>query len=178
MRILHLVAGSKWTGPAAVAIDQARSLRAAGLESEIAFAAQSPLAERFSMTGWARPLFSPRPGPAGFLQDVARVSEILERERFDLVHAHTSHDHLVALAAIPRRGFPVVRTFHHARTIRAGMWTRWAVRRSAANAFSNSAIESEFRSRYSCRAPTRVLPPVVDRDRFRDGLPDAALLRS
>src|SRR5258707_15458173 len=97
MRVPHLVMGSKGPGPAAVAIDQVRALRGAGLEAEVGFTSASPLAKRLEAAGWARPLLSPRAGPAGFLDDVGKVAELLDREPFDLLHAHTSHDHFVAL---------------------------------------------------------------------------------
>ena len=178
MRVLHLVAGAKWTGPAAVAFDQVRALRASGVEAEIGFTAESPLARRFDSTGWARPMLSPGVGPRAFLRDVGRVAETLERERFDLLHVHASHDHLVALGAAPRRGFPIIRSFHHARTLRSGAGMGWITRRSAGHAFSNSAIGARFRERFSSAAPSRVLSPVVDRDRFLPGTRDEALLRS
>ncbi|MGH9442464.1 MAG: glycosyltransferase family 4 protein [Thermoanaerobaculia bacterium] len=178
MRVLHLVAGAKWTGPAAVAIDQVRALRAAGIEAEIGFTAASPLAQRFVSEGWARPMFSGGAAPAAFFRDVGRVSEKLEREGFDLLHAHASHDHLVALAAAPRRGFPTVRSFHHARTLRAWVGMPWTARGSAGHVFSNGAIAEAFRSRFGARGPSRVFSPVVDRDRFRPGSRDARLLES
>ena len=178
MRVLHLVAGAKWTGPAAVAIDQVRALREAGVEAEIGFTAESPLARRFETDGWARPLLSPRSGPRAFFEDVGRVSETLGREAFDLLHCHASHDHLVALAAAPRRGFPIVRSFHHARTLRGGPWARWVSGRSAGHAFSNGALAAQFRSRFRPPAPCRVFSPVVDRARFSPGSRDRALLAS
>jgi glycosyltransferase involved in cell wall biosynthesis len=177
-RILHLVAGAKWTGPAAVAIDQVRALRAAGQEAEIAFTARSPLAERFASEGWTRPLFSPSAGPSAFLRDVSALAATLEREPFDLVHCHATHDHLVALAAAPRRGFPLVRSFHHRRTLRSSFWTRWAIRRSAGHVFSNSSIQREFFARYGSEAPARVFSPVVDTALFHGGERDESLLRS
>lgn len=178
MRVLHLVAASKWTGAAAVAIDHVRALRGDGIEAEIGFTSGSSLAERFVSTGWTRPLLCPRSGPAAFLANVARVSELLDREKFDILHAHTSHDHLVALGVIPRRGFPVVRSFHHVRTVRAALFTRWAIRRSAGHAFSNSVIAKEFQALFGARPPSRVFSPVVDRDLFHPGDRNAALLES
>ena len=178
MRILHLVAGAKWTGPAAVAIDQVRAIRDSGQEAEIAFTARSPLSERFAAEGWTRPLFSPSAGPAAFLHDVSALSATLERERFDLVHCHATHDHLVALAAAPRKTVPLVRTFHHRRTLRSAFWTRRAIRRSAGHVFSNSAIQRDFLSRYETAAPSRVFSPVVDTRVFRGGGRDESLLRS
>ncbi|HZI64935.1 MAG TPA: hypothetical protein VFF17_00080, partial [Thermoanaerobaculia bacterium] len=59
MRILHLVAGEKWTGAAAVVFDQTAALVAAGIEAQFGFVRDSPLAARLFPIGWARPLLSP-----------------------------------------------------------------------------------------------------------------------
>ncbi len=178
MRVLHLVAGSKWTGPAAVAIDQVRALRTAGIEAEVGFISESPLAGRLAAEGWARPLLSRRSGPPAFFRDVAKVADLLDREGFDLLHCHTSHDHLVGLGAAPGRRLPIVRSFHHARTIRTGPWSRWAVRRSAAYAFANGAIAREFADRFGNPGPMRVLSPVVDREVFHPGPASPGILAS
>ena len=44
----------------------------------------------------------PGRGPLHYLRDVRMLSDALDRESFDLVHCHSSHDHYVAAAA--RRG--------------------------------------------------------------------------
>ena len=68
MRVLNLVAGEKWTGPAAVVFDQTAALVAAGIEAQYAFVAGSLLAQRLLPLGWARPLLThPRtPGNARY----------------------------------------------------------------------------------------------------------------
>jgi len=99
MRVLHLVSGSKWTGPAAVAVDQVRALRAAGIEAEIGFTAPGGLASRFAADGWARPLLTKPRRPGHFAADLRRVRDTLAREHFDILHAHHSHDHMVAAVA-------------------------------------------------------------------------------
>ncbi len=104
MRILNLVAGEKWTGPAAVAFDQTAALVAAGVEAQFAFVAGSLLAQRILPLGWARPLITHPRTPGNVLRDARRLRETILRERFDILHAHTTHDH--ALAVLAARGTP------------------------------------------------------------------------
>lgn len=175
MRILHLVAGSKWTGPAAVAIDQVRAQRLAGLEAEIGYALGASLAERLGSEGWSRPLFSARRRPADFLQDVSRIAEAVDREPFDIVHCHTSHDHLAA-AALRRGRVALVRTLHHERAIRRGPASLLAFPRTSGWAFANSSIERLWRRLRADGAPGAVWPPAVEALVFRPGERSSQLL--
>src|SRR5437762_1014256 len=115
MRVLQLVAGEKWTGPAAVVFDQTAAMVAAGVEAQFAFVEGSPLAERLLPLGWARPLITHPRTLGNLLRDVRRLRETILREKFDILHAHTTHDH--ALAALAARGTParLARTIHHRR---------------------------------------------------------------
>ena len=124
MRILQLVAGEKWTGIAAVVFDQTAALVAGGFEAQYGFVGESPLRERLLPLGWARPLLA-RPGsPLDYAREVRRLKDTIRREKFDIVHAHATHDHYVAAFAV--RGTPVrlARTIHTA----AGILTPSAVR--------------------------------------------------
>ena len=166
MRILQLVAGEKWTGSAAVVFDQTAALVAAGVEAQFGFAADSPLAARLLPLGWARPLLSPGRRPFRFARDVRLLSETLARERFDVVHCHSSHDHYVAAGA--RRGAgperPVIaRTIHRMDHARVDPIARFLFRATDAFAYANS----EIARRFGREGP--VLSPVVDLDRFRPG---------
>jgi|PersoiStandDraft_1058852.scaffolds.fasta_scaffold38100_2 glycosyltransferase involved in cell wall biosynthesis len=173
MRVLHLVSGSKWTGPAAVAVDQVRALRAAGIEAEIGFTAPGGLASRFAADGWARPLLTKPRRPGHFAADLRRVRDTLAREHFDILHAHHSHDHMVAAVAARGGRAAVVRTFHQARQSRGLLaWALTAATRGWA--FSNSSIAEAFPDDGRPRA---ILPPVVDLDRFRPGPRDEGLAR-
>ncbi len=163
MRILNLVAGEKWTGPAAVVFDQTAALIAAGVEAQFAFVAGSPLAERLLPLGWARPLITHPRTPGNFLRDAARLRETILREKFDILNAHTTHDH--ALAALAAVGTParLARTLHHLRYARPGPASSLLFRRTRAFAFSNRAIAEAF------GGPGAVLAPVADTERFRPG---------
>ena len=104
----------------------------------------SPLARRIAGPGWVRPLLSRPHGIRGTLQDLPALRRMLARERFDLVHAHSSHDHALAVAAaasLKGRVRPrVVRTLHHLRHARPDRFMRAVFRRTAAFTFANREI--------------------------------------
>lgn len=169
MRILHIVASEKWTGAAAVVWDWTQALSAAGVEAQFAFVADSPLARRLLSEGSARPLLSHAHGPFGLLSDLRRLSGTLRRERFDLVHAHLSHDHYLA-AAVRTTPAVLVRTLHHMSQARSDPVTRVLFRRTTAFSYANAQIAAR------CRAPGPVHSPIVDPARFAPGPRPRALL--
>jgi glycosyltransferase involved in cell wall biosynthesis len=163
VRILHLVAGEKWTGAAAVVFDQTAALVAAGLEAQFGFARDSPLAARLFPIGWARPLLSPARDRLRFFRDVRELRRTLDRELFDVVHCHASHDHYVAAAARRPGSALLVRTIHNLAHARGDPLARRLYRRTDAFAFANRAIAEKF------GGGGPVLPPVVDPELFSPG---------
>src|SRR5260221_2411906 len=163
MRVLQLVAGEKWTGPAAVVFGQTAALVAAGVEAQFAFAEGSLLAERLLPLGWARPLITHPRTPGILLRDARRLRETILREKFDILHAHTTHDHVLAVLAA--RGTParLARSIHHRRYTGRGPVPSVLFRRTQMVAFANREIARRF------GFPGTVLPPVVDTERFRPG---------
>ncbi|HET9795023.1 MAG TPA: glycosyltransferase family 4 protein [Thermoanaerobaculia bacterium] len=174
MRVLHLTAGTKWTGPAAVAVGQVMAMRAAGIEAEIAIARDSPLASRLAGHGWVRPVLSPGRRPGDFLDDVSALDGVLSRERFETVHSHSSHDHLVARAAVGRARLPLVRSFHHESGFRP-LLSSWGRRRASGFAFSNGALQAAFCARFRPSAPCARFSPVAETDRFSPGPRDPGI---
>jgi glycosyltransferase involved in cell wall biosynthesis len=171
VRILQLVDGDRWTGPAAVVFDQTAALIGAGVETQFGFIGESLLSQRLLPLGWARPLLGKPRGPLSYATQVRRVRETLLREKFDLVHAHRSYDH--TLAALALRGTParLVRTLHHVRAAKPDPVTRAVFARTAAFAYANREIARRF------GRPGPVLPPVVDSERFCPGANQEELRR-
>jgi glycosyltransferase involved in cell wall biosynthesis len=163
VRVLQLVAGEKWTGPAAVVFDQTAALVAAGVEAQYATVAESLLAQRLLPLGWVRPLITHPRTPGNLLADARRLRETIGREKFDVLHAHTTHDHALAALAARRTAARVARTIHHLRYARAGPASSALFPGTRAFAFANREIALRF------PAPGTVLPPVVDAERFRPG---------
>jgi glycosyltransferase involved in cell wall biosynthesis len=160
MRILNLVAGQKWTGTAAVVFDQTAALLAAGVEAQYGFVGDSPLAERLLPLGWARPLFLPLSSPLDYAREARRLGETVRRERFDIVHAHATHDHWAASRALSKTGIPLVRTLHHLRHARREPATHWLYGRAAGFSFANREIARAF------GRDGPIHPPVIDTRRF------------
>ncbi len=160
MRVLNLVAGQKWTGTAAVVFDQTAALVAAGVEAQFGFVGDSPLAERLLSVGWARPLMIPRRGPAAALAEARILSATLEREPFDVVHAHATHDHWLAGAVVRKSGARLARTLHNLRHTRRNPAMRWLAGRTDGFSYANREIAAAF------GAPGPIHSPVIDTARF------------
>jgi hypothetical protein len=139
MRILHLFANYKWTGPADPAIRTARRL--AGLGADVTFAEAQwtlPQAEhrvRIELDRTDLPRLRDLELRKHFrlgsvLRDVRRLTALLNAGRFDLLHAHLPADHLIAALARrrARRRVLLVRTIHDPQAPRR----RWRTARSFA----------------------------------------------
>lgn len=163
MRVLHVVASEKWTGAAAVAWDWTLALSAAGVEAQCAFVGNSHLSRRLLPDGRARPLLTRAHGAFAAFSDRRRLADALARERFDVVHAHLSHDHYLAALAV-RDGRPrLVRTLHHLSQVRRDPVTRFLFGRTRSFSYANQAIA---RAR---GADGPVHSPVVDTGVFAPG---------
>lgn len=165
MRVLHIVAGEKWTGIAAVVHDWTKALVETGVEAQFAFAAGHNLERRVLPTGWARPLLSRPHGVAGTLRDLPGLARTLDREPADVLHVHTSHDHYLAAMARRRRSPRplLVRTIHHARHAKPDPILRRLFRSADAFAFANRDIARAF----GREGP--IHSPVVDAEAFAPG---------
>ncbi len=173
MRILHIVAGEKWTGIAAVVHDWTKALVEAGVEAQFAFSAGHNLEKRALPAGWARPLLSRPHGVAGTLRDLPELSRTLDRDPADILHVHTSLDQFLAALARRRRAARplLVRTIHHARHSRLDRFMRRLFRSTDAFAFANREIARAF----GREGP--IHSPVVDAGVFAPG-PRPAFLPS
>ncbi len=118
MRVLHLFGDWKWTGPSEPTLDLVQELRALGVDAALACreappGAKGSLPERARERG-IEPLYVAglRRSLWSALADIGRVAEACRR--YDLLHAHFSHDHLIGGKAARRAGIRVVRTNHKA----------------------------------------------------------------
>ncbi|MGB8930532.1 MAG: glycosyltransferase family 4 protein [Anaeromyxobacteraceae bacterium] len=119
MRVLELLASGRWSGPAEPMASVARELGRLGhaVELGVETTAGNTLAQELRGQGFSvRDDLVLSPGPAAFVRDLRRLAAI--SRSFDVVHANFSHDHLLALLALWRRGpRRVVRTVHSARSL-------------------------------------------------------------
>jgi glycosyltransferase involved in cell wall biosynthesis len=168
VRILQVVAGEKWTGIAAVVHDWTKALADAGVEAQFAFVGESPLSRRIAGPGWVRPLLTRPHGLRATLRDLPALRRTLVRERFEVVHTHSSHDHALAVAAAGST-VRVIRTLHHLRHARPDFFGRALFRRTHAFAFANREIAA------AAGLPGPVQSPVVDPELFSPGPKPASI---
>jgi glycosyltransferase involved in cell wall biosynthesis len=134
MRILELHASPWWTGPAEPMASVARHLAARGHAVEVAVdtAREGDLRDRLRALGLAVRddlALSTKAGPIAWARDAVRLRRLAAG--LDVLHAHFSHDHALALLARPRRSdVRLVRTVHSARSLARRAGQGWAHRRS------------------------------------------------
>ncbi len=160
MRILHLLASPFWSGPAENVALLALAQREAGHEVTVAVdrrrrevAAEEPAVPRFEALGLLDEgglELSVKSPPWVVWRDLRR----LRARSVDVVHAHFTHDHLVARWGRPR-GAVLIRSVHAPRSLRSSL--------PYADAYTVPA--SSVITRLLGRR-VRVLPPLVD-PRFR-----------
>jgi glycosyltransferase involved in cell wall biosynthesis len=142
LKVLQLTGDWKWTGPAEPMVQLALGLRERGHTVDLACAAPPPGEDRGVAIEAARRGVAPlltfaagrgvRPiGDAGVSRTLARL---VRSERYDVVHAWHTRDHVLALRARGLRsslfGAPavvpaVVRSWRRAEPPGNGPWTRW-----------------------------------------------------
>ncbi|HEV8613920.1 MAG TPA: glycosyltransferase family 4 protein [Methylomirabilota bacterium] len=182
LTILHLAANRWWTGSADPTIRLATGLRARGHRVLLAvipgdrFESKAREAELDLVDGVR---LQARLAPVALVRDVLRLRAVVHAHGVDILHAHHSHDHWLALLVRPRRAdgsrAAVVRTFHNARSVKRGLVSRALHRRTAA--FFAVSRQIETRCREVGLAAARVVwtPGVADLPRFADPAGGAAV---
>jgi glycosyltransferase involved in cell wall biosynthesis len=178
VKILELLSSPVWTGPAEPMASAAAFLRGRGHEVEVAVDTRRPgdLRERLRGLGFTvrdDMALSTRGFPPPLLGDARRLARI--GPGYDVVHAHFSNDHAVALLGLwRRRERPrVVRTVHSARSLRDRALQGFAHRRSDGVIAVCEAHARLLRERFHVPAG-RVLATrgAVDAARFAPDGPD------
>jgi glycosyltransferase involved in cell wall biosynthesis len=152
MTILHLVANRWWTGSADPVLRLLEGLRRRGHRALLGLVPGDRFEAKAREAGF-EPLaglsLASRPAPLALARDVARLRRVVRAEAVDVVHAHHSHDHWLALLARSARegarSVPVVRTFHNVRAVRSGRLDRWLYRRTATVLAVSRQIEARCR---------------------------------
>jgi len=186
MRVVHLYANWKWTGPAEPAVNLAATLARRGhevlfvpgrsvgnLENLIATKARErglDVREGLALDKHFRPL--------GNLLDARRLAAWFREFRPDVVHAHTLNDHLVGAAAARRTspGIRIVRSLYDGEAPAADWRTRRAFgRRTDFLLSASDRVRVETMSRFGMDpARSAVYDVPIDLARFDSGrdLPD------
>ena len=174
LTVLHLVANRWWTGSADPVLRLLDGLRRRGHRPLLGVIPGDRFEAKARDAG-----FDPVPGvglagpqlaPSAFLRDVARLRRLVRREGVQVIHAHHSHDHWLAMLVRARldarRSLPIVRTFHNLRSVRTGALERWLYGRTAT--FFAVSRQIETRCREVGIPPARVVwtPGTADLSRF------------
>ena len=121
MRVLHLFANYRWTGPAEPALNLCVALRELGVEADFACNPYLPpggnkLVETARDRG-VEPIDSLRlhkhAHPLKNWLDKRALGALLDAQHYDLIHCHMDNDHRIALGPAQRLGIPVVRSSYH-----------------------------------------------------------------
>ncbi len=155
MRVLHLLASPVWSGPVDIIATLAEAQRALGHQVSVAIdrkrekvPAEEPAAPRLKTVGLLDDgdlELSVKSSPAAVLFDV----RMIRRREVDVVHAHFSHDHLIARFGRPP-GAKLVRSIHAPRSI------RWSLPQADGYTVPAAPLLERLGDRR-----TMVLPPLV-----------------
>jgi len=184
VKVLHLLASWKWTGPAEPALEGAAVLaRRPGVEVRVGLSSLQGRDQENQVEKEARRLgletleglklprhlnLAQLPG------DVRRLAGILKEGRFDLVHCHTLVDHLSAALARLAAGLhiPLVRTWYDPDGPSGSFRESWLVRSGLDGAvLPGSQAAGRLARKTKGRVKTRILLPPVDLERFDPSLP-------
>jgi glycosyltransferase involved in cell wall biosynthesis len=156
MKILHLLASPTWSGPAEPVALLAAAQRALGHEVKMAIdrkrlraTSEEPALPRLEAMGLLDDTgleLSVKSSPLASLGDMRRLAG----KRCDVVHAHFTHDHVIARWGLPR-GAKLVRSIHAPRSLRV------TTPRCDAITVPYEALLGRTRV-----SPAMVLPAVVD----------------
>ncbi len=184
MRILHLFANWKWTGPAEPALNLAWALRERGLDVHFASGREvKPLPNFVVNEARSRkfdPIVSLRLGkhrhPIYDPIDRRALRGVIKDLKPDLVHCHLPNDHRLALGATRGLGIPIVRSLYDGEAPRNDRDTRTLFSNATKGLIVLSErMQESVATRFSIDADRiTVVDGAVDLRRFdptRKGLP-------
>jgi L-malate glycosyltransferase len=173
LTILHLAANRWWTGSADPVIRLVVALRQRGHHALLGvipgdrFEAKAREAGLDPVAGLR---LRTRGEPLALARDLRRIRAVVSEEGVDIIHAHHSHDHWLALLAVPRgesgKRVPLVRTFHNLRSVKRGVLARALYRRTAAMLAVSRQIETRCHEVGLPRERVMWTPGMVDLPRF------------
>jgi glycosyltransferase involved in cell wall biosynthesis len=151
LTVLHLATNRWWTGSADPTIQLASAQQSRGYRVLLAL----PPGDRFESKAREAGLalldgfhLRARLAPVQIARDAARLRRAAREHAVDVLHAHHSHDHWLALLARPSVGGrrpPVARTFHTLRAVKHDAASRRLYRRTGAALAVSRQIEARCR---------------------------------
>jgi glycosyltransferase involved in cell wall biosynthesis len=172
LTVLHLATNRWWTGSADPTIQLASAQQARGHRVLLAV----PAGDRFEVKARAAGLtlldgfhLRARLAPLQIARDAARLRRAAREHGVDVLHAHHSHDHWLALLARPAVGGrrpTVARTFHALRAVKGDAASRRLYRRTGAALAVSRQIEARCRQAGFAAERVYWTPGMADLVRF------------
>jgi glycosyltransferase involved in cell wall biosynthesis len=170
LRVLHLVSSPTLTGPADPALGLARAQMSLGIDVKLACdqIREGNLTAKCDEAGIpverSLRLCTTRALTTAF-GDRSRLRRFADE--YDVVHAHSSHDHAIAAAARGRA--LLIRTIHHPRSTAKRGLQGWAYGRTDGLIFVAERHRKSLMESYPAmeQGRTEVVPGAVDPERFR-----------
>jgi glycosyltransferase involved in cell wall biosynthesis len=174
LTILHLAANRWWTGSADPTIQLVAGLAARGHRLLLGVTPGDRFEAKARETGLALVdglRLRARLAPLELARDARRLRRLVREQAVDVIHAHHSHDHWLAVvvAGLSARRPPVVRTFHNLRAVKHGPAARALYRRTAAAFAVSRQIEARCRLVRVGGGRVYWTPGVADLPRFGAG---------
>jgi glycosyltransferase involved in cell wall biosynthesis len=170
MKILHVVAGNRWTGAVAPAFGEVAALREAGVDAHFAYVGGYKLEAKIGRLDFTHSIIAKAQNPFSFLGSARALDRLVGHHGFDVVHAHLTYDHWLARTVAADRNVLLARTFHSRRVLRSDPFTRSLIARSALICVTSDALRDAAPIRN--REPL-FTPPPVNRQEFTPDGPDA-----
>jgi glycosyltransferase involved in cell wall biosynthesis len=176
LKIFHIIANARWTGPADPAVSLAAGLKRRGHRVHLACRPNGSLVSNATASGLS-PITHFNLGvsanPVKYFEDIHKLRALLLLLKIDVLHLHTSHDHSIgALAArFCPRNVRVVRTHHKAESIRSDPFHRYLYGRLTNLNIVVSKMAERLALGRGAVPPEilRVVPGGVNIDRFLKG---------
>jgi len=182
VKVLHIFANWKWTGPAEPALGLCRRQLETGLDVTFA-CALPPDPDGYGLADKVREARIPAHLALKLNKhfhvmdnssDVKKLTRYLKQEKFDIVHTHTPNDHFIggAAAKLRSRGPRVVRTSYEGKGFPDTFRNRFLLQRitDAYIASALSAYDADQDTFDLTHVLTRKISPAVDCKAFEPGL--------
>lgn len=173
MKVLHLFSDWKWTGPAEPVLSLCENLQNEGVDVHLAYR-KTPIdfpertVDKEAVKRGLRcyeglrlnRYFSAR----DWLHDLTSFNPYIEKEKFDIVHTHLSHDYFTAIAALSfyRRRPRIVRTDHKRDGLPSNLVMSWAMARTdGLVTYSKRLAELDMKNFNFPKERLRIIPPGV-----------------
>jgi len=187
MKILHLFSDWKWTGPSEPIVNLCKELERRGHDVTLAyrkppFPVEESMERRVLKEGIKATSQFHLDRPIKFylpsslrknISDISNLTRYLDKEKFDILNVHQSHDHILGGIAARRSGSPVVviRTDHKRDSLNPGFGNRFLISHYTDGMITFSERARREDSEHFGLPLDRVarINPALDLDRYRPG---------